>query len=106
MEEVPNPNQNKDIVKNPNLPKSKSILGITFTEGEEYENWFGTYRVLKIIDDILIKEDGTVTHNILRVRKNIKSPKDGEHLRILGKFREWPSIDIFKQWRKRHLKLR
>ena len=47
-----------------------------------------------------------MTHNILRVRKNIKSPKDGEHLRILGKFREWPSIDIFIQWRKRHLKLR
>jgi hypothetical protein len=47
-----------------------------------------------------------VTHHILRVRKNIKSPKDGEHLRILGKYREWPSLDTFKQWRKKHLKLR
>lgn len=58
------------------------------------------------IDDISIGEDGKVTHNILRARKNIKSPKDGEHLRVLGKFREWPSIDTFKSWRKRHLKLR
>jgi hypothetical protein len=42
----------------------------------------------------------------LRARKNIKSPKYGEHLRVLGKFREWPSIDTFKAWRKRHLKMR
>ena len=39
----------------PLAPKSKSALGITFTEGEEYENWFGVYKVLRIIDDKMME---------------------------------------------------
>ena len=42
-------------IPNPNLPKSKAVMGVIFTEGEEYENWFGTYRVLKILDDKMMQ---------------------------------------------------
>ena len=48
MEEVPNPTASNPISS---LPKSITVLGITFTEGEELENWFGSYQILRLLDD-------------------------------------------------------
>lgn len=44
--------------KNPEQSaKSKSFpkLGVTFIEGQEYENWYGRYRILEILDDKMMK---------------------------------------------------
>lgn len=70
------------------------------------------------IDDITIKADGSVEHNILRVTK--RSSKEVKNLKKQGKlskstalskngsqlgaFRTWPSIQSFKSWRSKHLK--
>ena len=52
------------------------------------------------IDDISIANDGTVTHNILRITKKLKKTQK------LGAHRVWPSIASFKKWRNLHLKAR
>jgi hypothetical protein len=50
--------------------KSHTILGITFTEGNDYSNYFGTYRVLSFISD---------THMQVQYTKATRSQvKDGQ----------------------------
>ena len=62
------------------------------------------------VDDIEIRPDGTVVHKILRTfhkpKKNKSSKKSSLSLKDQnrGRYREWPSIDKFKAWRKKHFK--
>lgn len=50
--EIDNPNAPKET-KEPATPKSYKVEAykITFTEGQEYANWYGIYKVLKINDN-------------------------------------------------------
>lgn len=44
-------------------PQSKDVLGVKFVEGEQYENWFGTYRVR------YIRTDGTMDVEYVSVKR-------------------------------------
>lgn len=55
---------------------------------------------------IQVREDGSVVHGLLRVRKNVTKPQAKKPTRVWGKLREWPTMDTFLSWRARHLKQR
>lgn len=55
---------------------------------------------------IKVREDGTVVHELLRVRKNVTKPQAKKPTRVWGRPREWPNLETFMSWRARHLKQR
>lgn len=60
---------------------------------------------IDVIDDITLRSNGTVIHNVFRTyKKSKKTGKIREDKASVPK--QWPSVKAFKSWRLRHLAAR
>ena len=55
------------------------------------------------IDDIVIRKDGTVVHNILKVHERVTERKRLVSVKTKEP-KTWPSLKVFKAWRAKVLK--